>query len=275
MPTRNDTNLKWVDDRKVVWTKITKNRMVNKSKLFKKPRTDAILIKKTGEMSYADILRSVKTDPKLEKMSKISRTQNGDLLLKLSETGEKSPCGEQAFLESSSWTIEEFHTMIENVATDANTKGPLIVGGDFNAWATEWGSKHTNFRGRMLLEAFASLKLRIANYGEANTYREAGMDSIIDNTFGSFSLLLKMRWWVSEEFIHSDYQAVVFDIKEHRMAQNLKLTGPWKENLFNKDAFDFVMNSANVNQGSAEKLTKLLIQSVANGCHHATGGVRK
>lgn len=60
----------------------------------RKTRPDAIIIKATGDTSYADMLRKVKSDPKLEEIGKsitrIRKTQKGELLFQLSETGDKS-----------------------------------------------------------------------------------------------------------------------------------------------------------------------------------------
>lgn len=75
----------------------------NKNKVMK-PRPDAIAIAINGEISYADILRKVKTDPKLEELgkavSKIRRTQKGDLLLQFGDSGQKAETFASAIEES-------------------------------------------------------------------------------------------------------------------------------------------------------------------------------
>lgn len=62
--------------------KIQQNKRRNRA-----VRPDAILIKKTGEISYADMLKIMKQDPKLkelgESINKIRRTERGELLLEL------------------------------------------------------------------------------------------------------------------------------------------------------------------------------------------------
>ncbi|KAH8331326.1 hypothetical protein KR074_006557 [Drosophila pseudoananassae] len=59
-----------------------------------KPRPDALVITVKGESSYADILRQVKQDKKLqglgEAVSRIRRTQKGELLLQLKKSGEET-----------------------------------------------------------------------------------------------------------------------------------------------------------------------------------------
>ncbi|XP_065072524.1 uncharacterized protein LOC135696917 [Ochlerotatus camptorhynchus] len=42
---------------------------------------------------------------------------------------------------------------------------PVFIAGDFNDWAVEWGSHHTNQRGCILLEAMAKLDVVLANTG--------------------------------------------------------------------------------------------------------------
>ncbi|KAG7196407.1 hypothetical protein KM043_000012, partial [Ampulex compressa] len=69
------------------------------------------------------------------------------------------------------------------VESARSSRLPVVIGGDFNAWATEWGSAKTNSRGRTLLEAFATLDLEIANSGTTPTFSKAGKSSTVDLTF--------------------------------------------------------------------------------------------
>ena len=66
---------------------------------------------------------------------------------------------------------------------------PLVVAGDFNAWVVEWGSRSTNQRGQILLEASAKLNLDLANIGSKSTYSGNGAESINDVTFSSPGLI--------------------------------------------------------------------------------------
>ncbi|KAL7726487.1 hypothetical protein ACLKA6_001109 [Drosophila palustris] len=64
-----------------------------KNRLLKeRPRLDAIIIAASGEQSYADILRKVKTDEKLsgfgQAVERIRKTQKGELILQLNKSGE-------------------------------------------------------------------------------------------------------------------------------------------------------------------------------------------
>jgi len=60
----------------------------------------------------------------------------------------------------------------EDIAEDARENRPAVIAGDFNAWATEWGSPRTNARGKALLESFAALDLVLLNSGTKQTFQE-------------------------------------------------------------------------------------------------------
>ena len=75
-------------------------------------------------------------------------------------------------------------------------RGNVIVAGDFNARAIEWGMPLTNSRGRLLLEMAARLDLVVANVGSVPTYRRPGYgDSIPDVTFVSAGLMPRLSDW--------------------------------------------------------------------------------
>lgn len=54
-----------------------------------------------------------------------------------------------------------FEETINRLVDHARGKKPIIIAGDFNAWAVEWGSQRTTYRGASLLEAFASLDITL------------------------------------------------------------------------------------------------------------------
>lgn len=55
--------------------------------MARRPRADAIVVETTGDTSYADILRRVKTDPALkemgEKVTRVTRNQRGQMMFQL------------------------------------------------------------------------------------------------------------------------------------------------------------------------------------------------
>lgn len=71
-----------------------KSRREKRKQPKKRVLPDALVITAKGQTTYADILRKVKTDPELkqvgDRVTRIRRTQKGDLLLEL-QKGEKLP----------------------------------------------------------------------------------------------------------------------------------------------------------------------------------------
>jgi len=47
----------------------------------------------------------------------------------------------------SSLSLPQAISALEEIAEDARENRPTVIAGDFNAWATEWGSPRTNARG--------------------------------------------------------------------------------------------------------------------------------
>uniref|UniRef100_A0A2M4CS98 Putative retrovirus-related pol polyprotein from type-1 retrotransposable element n=1 Tax=Anopheles darlingi TaxID=43151 RepID=A0A2M4CS98_ANODA len=139
-----------------------------------------------------------------------------------------------------SWGLDQFKKMLDNLTNELAGRQPVVIGGDFNAWAEEWGSKSTGHRGTALLEALAQLDVILANEGSTSTYRRDGRESIIDLTFGSPQLIAGMNWRVCEGFTDSDHQAIRYSVgrrsKENQRnarSQDRK----WKTKCFNVDRF--------------------------------------
>lgn len=81
----------WTLEARPDWQKVKPKK--RKRKWRRQPRPDALLIKKNGDVSYADLLRKVKADSQLkglgEKVTHIRQTAKGDLLLELDSTGDQ------------------------------------------------------------------------------------------------------------------------------------------------------------------------------------------
>ena len=95
-----------------------------------------------------------------------------------------------------------------------STDGRILVGGDFNARALEWGMPHTDSRGKRILEMAARTGLVVLNTGSTPTFRRPGCEgSIPDVTFASESLVsLVDGWRVLEDFSASDHQYIAFEV---------------------------------------------------------------
>lgn len=167
-------------------------------------------------------------------------------------------------------TLIEFQSLLDNIVADAESRTPVVIGGDFNAWASEWGSRFTTPRGEKVLETFASLDIGLANIGNVPTYRKAGRSSVIDITFASISLLRSINWRVSEEYSASDHQAVMIEVRCKRSDSDSTTTGPkWKDTLLDGDMFDHVIRSEDVTNDSAEDMTNQLTMLLTKACDAA------
>jgi hypothetical protein len=112
-------------NKKVEWTKVTPKR------LRKKP--EAIIIKKTGEASYAEMLRKLKADPSLNDfgnhVKKIRRTQQGELLLEVEGKASASMPEYRGAIEESLREMAAVRTGAQRMA--------VICGGMDEATTTE------------------------------------------------------------------------------------------------------------------------------------------
>ncbi|KAH8256521.1 hypothetical protein KR032_001946, partial [Drosophila birchii] len=115
-------------------------------------------------------------------------------------------------------TLLDFAAVLDEVVDDARGKRNVIIAGDFNAWATEWGSSNTNSRGRTLLEAFASLD-----------------GSVVDLTFCSNSVFQRARWRLSDLYTASDHKAIICDISNR--AEAIPARKRFNPKTFQREAF--------------------------------------
>lgn len=92
--------------------------------------------------------------------------------------------------------------------------GNLIIAGDLNAKASEWGMSTTNSRGRRILDMSARLGLVVANQGTTTTFRRPGCEGTTpDITLASESLIRNLKEWkVIEDYTGSDHQYITYHI---------------------------------------------------------------
>lgn len=97
-----------------------------------------------------------------------------------------------------------------------NTQGKVVVAGDFNARALEWGMPHSNTRGRLIMEMAARTGLLVLNEGNVTTFRRPGYgETIPDVSFASETTApLIHKWRVLEDYTGSDHQYIAFEIAD-------------------------------------------------------------
>ncbi|XP_062538588.1 uncharacterized protein LOC134206866 [Armigeres subalbatus] len=165
------------------------------------------------------------------------------------------------------WPLERFNQMLDVLIDTLIGRNPVVIAGDFNAWAVEWGSRLTNERGYSLLEALAKLEVRLCNERNVSTFRKDGRESIIDITFCSLCLMGDMNWRVSGDYTHSDHQAIQYSVGQrnptsiHRMRSCERM---WKTKYFDKDLLVESLRAASGNLNlNADQLT----ETVARACN--------
>ncbi|XP_077296714.1 uncharacterized protein LOC143918646 [Arctopsyche grandis] len=122
---------------------------------------------------------------------------------------------------SPSATIEEFKRDLVCLEDDVRTSTlPVVVAGDFNSKAPEWGSQKTDRRGILLSEMASHLHLHAANVGSAYTFVRGSTGSVIDVTFAGETIIGRIRkWQVLDSYSHSDHRYIGFELED-------RLAGP-------------------------------------------------
>ncbi|XP_062557606.1 uncharacterized protein LOC134222470 [Armigeres subalbatus] len=160
------------------------------------------------------------------------------------------------------WPIEQFTEMVDRLTSDLVGSKPVVIAGDFNAWAIEWGSRFTNRRGQTLLEAFAKLDVVLCNEGSKSTFQRNGVESIIDVTFCSPSLVGDMQWMVDDGYTHSDHLAIRYRIGSEARRESRRATPTtrsWKVAHFDGGTFSEAMGlEENTGSLSGDELVAVL-----------------
>lgn len=166
-------------------------------------------------------------------------------------------------------TLEEFEAFLDRLVSDARGRSPVIIAGDFNAWAVEWGCCRTNARGQALLCALSALDVDLVNSGSACTFRGAVGSSVVDVTFASSCLVRKgISWTVSEHYTHSDHQAILFTVNSGRNPRPklaTRRTG-WKMTSFDEAMFRLIIDDTPRLQGTANMKARDVDNFLTRAC---------
>lgn len=150
---------------------------------------------------------------------------------------------------------------LEDFTRDLGSK--VLMAGDFNAKAVEWGEPEPDSRGRRLMEMAARLDMVVLNEGTITTFRRPGYrQTIIDITLASESLAPEVeKWKVLEDFTGSFHQYVKFEIGE-TTNRNKKATQPNKR--WNVTRMDAKIFRDYIKEGQAE-IANLIKDADARG----------
>ncbi|XP_060665439.1 uncharacterized protein LOC132797704 [Drosophila nasuta] len=166
-----------------------------------------------------------------------------------------------------SLTISEFASVMEEIALDVRGKPQVIIAGDFNAWAEEWGSSRTNARGQTVLEALATLDLALMNHGNQHTFTRAGTGSVIDLAFVSYPIARSAKWAISNVYTASYHRAITIDLDhtESPRANGLQSGKAYKVDTLDPESFAGSFAVPNWSD-NAEVSTELLMRSITDAC---------
>lgn len=138
--------------------------------------------------------------------------------------------------------IQQFRNRVDNLE-DAilRVTGKVVMGGDFNAQAVEWGMPVTDTRGRYILEMAARTGLTVLNVGNISTFRRPGYsETIPDVSFASDSVTRAIQnWRVLEDYSGSDHQYIYFKFMSGDALPNSPRSSPrrWNTSRIDKDKF--------------------------------------
>lgn len=135
-----------------------------------------------------------------------------------------------------------------------NTMGPVVVAGDFNARALEWGMPNTDRRGRLILEMACRTGLHILNEGGVTTFRRPGYtETIPDLSLASDDLATRIQGWrVLEDYTASDHQYITFEVvdRTQRRLEHGRISAGWNVKRMDPERFERTfLNSLRVAQG--------------------------
>lgn len=111
----------------------------------------------------------------------------------------------------------EFATKLDDLlAALLQCTKPVLLAGDFNAKAPDWGCPHLDNRGRLLLDCVAAAGLNVMNVGTTPTFNRGGSSSILDVTFGSDDTLRRlMIWTVLPDDMLSDHSCLLTELQDN------------------------------------------------------------
>ena len=176
--------------------------------------------------------------------------------------------------------IADYRRMIDSLEDEIlNIPGGVIIGGDFNARAVEWGSSETNTRGRYVLDMAARTGLHILNTGGVSTFRRPGYgETIPDISLVTEGFAHRVtNWKVCEDYSASDHQAILFKVLSEQAtpeANSAPLSRRWNVRRLDKSSFeDLVKNKTIENRRSAEELATATMSLISSACEQSMPAV--
>lgn len=110
----------------------------------------------------------------------------------------------------------DFIKYIDDLEKSVRTAtGNILITGDFNAKAADWGEFRSDKRGDIVTEFIAQNDLVVLNRGNEFTFRRLDTGSIIDLSLSTPKLATRVKQWkVLEDYTLSDHQYIEFHIEK-------------------------------------------------------------
>ena len=179
-------------------------------------------------------------------------------------------------------SIQDFRKKIDTLEDELiNTPGNVIIAGDFNAKAVEWGMNYPDSRGKYIMEMVSRLGLLVLNTGSTSTFRRPGQRGTIpDVSFASENVSAKIKTWrVIQDYTGSDHQYIHFEISKTSECHSdkQKKLSKWNTDKLNEQRFIEVLarripedNCQNIiEKTEAESLVNSVMRLITQACEAA------
>lgn len=166
-------------------------------------------------------------------------------------------------------SAEQFEELLNMLVYHARGRSPVVIAGDFNAWALEWGSRTYNPRGRALIDAMNQLELVLLNDGAKPTFNNDRGTSFIDVTFVSRRLAPSAKWLVHDDVTLSDHALISFRVRTTRPSQRQQrgaLGQAWNTRKLDNDMLAYQIELLEPTNGQAEDMVTALMKMLEATC---------
>lgn len=171
-------------------------------------------------------------------------------------------------------SVAAFDLKLQNLEDTIRTLGSrVVIGGDLNAKAEEWGMPKTDRRGTKILEMAARCGLVVANQGNTATFRRPGCaHTIPDVTLVAETVGRQLQnWRVTEEYTGSDHQYITYDISAANWKPEPIRSSGWNLSKLNNEKLLAAVSSRSatirrIPENSATELVDRTMEILERAC---------